>query len=735
MGGPKSKYAPDEILTVFFRPCIERIRKYTKGDYELILIDNGSTFGAEEIQKAADIYIRNETNLGFGKACNQGFRAAKGEWIVCMNNDVYVYEGWLESLMQTFEVNPECGFSMPALLNQKDAVNAYEANKIEDIKPYLKSNRDRYGRTTFGSLWLTKKSILDAVKIPIKYGDKDDVAYFDENFILGFREDKDLFLRVEKELKLIPLKTHNTRVFHQGNTTIAKIEGWREATQKNREYFYQKHDCNEDQVKNGTVLKDKMVNYQEGVERKKILPEVKPAETEKYWRDDMLSGVNHPESLPIPVRDDYLLQDGVKKPIKHKKIAILTVFAGADPGFALHVGTYARAKMMAEKGIDFDLLVQTNFEIDENDKSLQPLLPYIKKIVPHIRLRKWAQDQDQVKTNAETLKVELLKILAPYDIVITHDLIYQEAYIAHNIAIHDIAPKLPHVKWFHWIHSGPKFPRVEKDWPRELLHRLPPNSKIVYMNETDALRIAESYGTTLDNVRVVYNTKDVGDFFDFTDEAKRLIRDNDILSADIIQTFPFSTPRHEGKQVRKVIRLFGSIKKNGYSVKLILCNAHGNRHAEMVEELRKYGMKNGLTEKDMIITSEQGFDRGVPRRTVANLFQISDLFIFPSTSEVCPNVLLEAAVAGNFLVINESLPCLKEFTGTKALNNWGFSSIYSTVNFPNEEAEVRWYLEVARVITAELTKERSYHTKKFAYRHYNFKYIFDKQFLPMISEI
>ena len=155
----------------------------------------------------------------------------------------------------------------------------------------------------------------------------------------------------------------------------------------------------------------------------------------------------------------------------------------------------------------------------------------------------------------------------------------------------------------------------------------------------------------------------------------------------------------------------------------------------MVEELRKYGMKNGLTEKDMIITSEQGFDRGVPRRTVANLFQISDLFIFPSTSEVCPNVLLEAAVAGNFLVINESLPCLKEFTGTKALNNWGFSSIYSTVNFPNEEAEVRWYLEVARVITAELTKERSYHTKKFAYRHYNFKYIFDKQFLPMISEI
>jgi glycosyltransferase involved in cell wall biosynthesis len=356
-------------------------------------------------------------------------------------------------------------------------------------------------------------------------------------------------------------------------------------------------------------------------------------------------------------------------------------------------------------------------------------------VIPHIRLRKWEQDPDQVKANAEVLKKELYEILKPYDIIITHDLIYQEAYIAHNIAIHDLAARLPHIKWLHWIHSGPKLPRVVNDWPRELLHKLPPNSKIVYMNEADALRIAESYGTTLDNVRVVHNTKDVGDFFEFTDEAKKLLKDNNILSADIIQTFPFSTPRHDGKQIKKVIKLFGCIKGLGHKVKLILCNAHGNRHPEVVQELKDYGVKCNLNNDDLIITSEQGFIRGVPRKTVANLFQISDLFVFPSTSEVCPNVLLEAAVAGNFLVINESLPCLKEFTGTKALNNWGFSSAYTTVSFPNKQAEEKWYKEVASIIVAELIKERSYHTRKFAYRHFNFKYIFEKQFLPMISEL
>jgi len=267
------------------------------------------------------------------------------------------------------------------------------------------------------------------------------------------------------------------------------------------------------------------------------------------------------------------------------------------------------------------------------------------------------------------------------------------------------------------------------------LHCLPPNSKIVYMNETDALRIAESYGATLDDVRVVYNTKDVRDFFSFGEIASKLMEDNDLLGADIMQVFPFSTPRHEGKQIKKVIRLFANLKKLGHKVKLVLATAHAGRHPNIIQELREYGESVMLDKDDLIITAEQGFPHGIPRDAIANLFQISDLFIFPSTSEVCPNVLLEASLAGNFLVINESLPCLKEFCSPKALNNWGFSSVHFNVNFPDNKAEAKWYREVAKIIAGELLKERTYHTKKYAYRHYNFKYIFEKQFLPMISEL
>lgn len=750
LGGPKSKYCADEILTVLYRPCIRRIKEYTKQDEcELILIDNGSDFGSEEIEKDADICIKNEENLGFGKACNQGFRRASGDWIVCMNNDVFVYEGWIDALKQTFDMNKNCGFAMPALVvGFKDA---YEADKIKDIKPHLQSNRDRYGRTSFGSLWMTKRELLfQLMKKEIELGERKegDDSVFDENFKVGFREDKDLFLRMEKHLGLIPLKTHNTRVFHQGNTTIAKVDSWRDATKANREYFYKKWNCNEDDVKLGTILK-KEKKVEEKKEESQIIEKIEKVakniesaelikigdvEDNKPATEDIEKGREEVEKKEVGILAEEPREitlkgsDGKPKTVKEKKIAILTTFAGYDPGYALHVGTLSRAKMMAEYGLNFDVLVQTNYNCDFD-------FPNMKKVVPHLRLCKWEHDAERAKENGEILKKELPKILEPYDVIITHDLIYQRAYVCHNIAIHDMAPKFPNKKWFHWIHSGPKFPRVTDAYPGRLFHTLPVNSKIVYMNDTDALRIAESYGTTLDNVRVVYNTKDVRDFFNFGEVACKLIQDNDLLSADVMQIFPFSTPRHEGKQIKKVIRLFSNLKKHGQKVKLVLATAHAGRNMNIIEELRKYGEELNLTKEDLIITAEQGYSHGIPRDAISNLFQISDLFVFPSTSEVCPNVLLEASLAGNLLVINESLPCLKEFCSPKALGNWGFSSIHFNTDFPNKKAEAKWYNEVAMIIIGELLKERTYHIRKFAFRHYNFKYIFEKQFLPMISEL
>jgi glycosyltransferase involved in cell wall biosynthesis len=50
--------------------------------------------------------------------------------------------------------------------------------------------------------------------------------------------------------------------------------------------------------------------------------------------------------------------------------------------------------------------------------------------------------------------------------------------------------------------------------------------------------------------------------------------------------------------------------------------------------------------------------KGIANRQVANLMQISNLFIFPTKSEACPLVLMEAALAGCLLVLNTDVPSL-----------------------------------------------------------------------------
>ena len=43
--------------------------------------------------------ITNATNRGFPAAVNQGLKAARGEYLVLLNNDVIVTDGWLEQLI------------------------------------------------------------------------------------------------------------------------------------------------------------------------------------------------------------------------------------------------------------------------------------------------------------------------------------------------------------------------------------------------------------------------------------------------------------------------------------------------------------------------------------------------------------------------------------------------------------------------------------------------------------
>ncbi len=104
----------------FSRGCLESIRRNTRyPNYEIIVVDNGSTDGTRELLEAmarsrpALTVVCNDSNRGFAAACNQGLRLAQG-WVLCLlNNDTVVAPGWLSGMVRALRTDRRAGLVGP----------------------------------------------------------------------------------------------------------------------------------------------------------------------------------------------------------------------------------------------------------------------------------------------------------------------------------------------------------------------------------------------------------------------------------------------------------------------------------------------------------------------------------------------------------------------------------------------------------------------------------------------
>ena len=97
----------------FLTQCLESLyRSETDYTFEVIVVDNASTdSGESQITKAFPEvrWIANTENVGFGRANNQGFEAAKGTYTLILNPDTVVQEDTLEVCLNYLKSHPEVG--------------------------------------------------------------------------------------------------------------------------------------------------------------------------------------------------------------------------------------------------------------------------------------------------------------------------------------------------------------------------------------------------------------------------------------------------------------------------------------------------------------------------------------------------------------------------------------------------------------------------------------------------
>lgn len=181
----------------WLRDSIESVYAQTEQDFELIVIDNGSTDESLEIARSyrgrpGYTLIENDHNTGFSYAVNQGIRRAKGEYVALFNNDAFAEPQWLAELLRTAQADPGI-FGVSSLM-----IRHFDRELTDDAGDYvtllgfackrgdgLKVSRYRKPCRMFsacGGAALYRKSILD------------EIGLFDENFF-AYYEDVDISWR------------------------------------------------------------------------------------------------------------------------------------------------------------------------------------------------------------------------------------------------------------------------------------------------------------------------------------------------------------------------------------------------------------------------------------------------------------------------------------------------------------------------------------------------------------
>jgi O-antigen biosynthesis protein len=100
--------------------CLEGVSRLAYPDYEVIVVDDGSSDETADIVKKYDVRLIRTANHGLSSARNTGMRAASGEIIAYLDDDAWPDPHWLSYLAHTFRTTDHAGVGGPNLVPPDD---------------------------------------------------------------------------------------------------------------------------------------------------------------------------------------------------------------------------------------------------------------------------------------------------------------------------------------------------------------------------------------------------------------------------------------------------------------------------------------------------------------------------------------------------------------------------------------------------------------------------------------
>jgi len=233
---------PHYIITKHVADLARQAIKSFKETCDCILISCDDESPYEDIdflKEMSDVYIRNEKNRGFAGNCNVGFRwildNVKEECnVVCVNNDVEVFDGWLEEfnhLMDMATGDMIGGLGYRSRIVEGMPLEQYKTNPGSKYTNRYYSTGGRLEDWMFpGGFYMMRKSVLE------------DIGLLDEGFIHGGYEDIDFFLRCQEGGKNMIITPKVAYWHEEGATRFSEQEKGKQqdVEPQNLQYFLKK---------------------------------------------------------------------------------------------------------------------------------------------------------------------------------------------------------------------------------------------------------------------------------------------------------------------------------------------------------------------------------------------------------------------------------------------------------------------------------------------------------------
>jgi GT2 family glycosyltransferase len=178
----------------FLDACLSSLAVQTFQDFEIILVDNGSSDDSVEhvqLRYPSLVLIKNKENRGFAGGVNDGIRVARGDYILTLNNDTIADPEVIEYLMKAMETYKTVGSCAAKMVFPDGRINsagicisrsgaAWDRGMFEQDAGQFDVPGEVFGPCAGAALY--RKKMLN------------EIGLFDEDFFL-FMEDVDLAFR------------------------------------------------------------------------------------------------------------------------------------------------------------------------------------------------------------------------------------------------------------------------------------------------------------------------------------------------------------------------------------------------------------------------------------------------------------------------------------------------------------------------------------------------------------